>query len=364
MSGLAPMTASIHDVNAPRILIVRLSAIGDVIHGLPVLTSLRAAWPRAFIAWVVEGRSADLIEGHSALNAVVQVKRGWLKRPSSVLDLRARLRALNFDISIDLQGLSKSAIAARLSGAGQRIGFAGADGREISRWLNNTRVHPTATHVIDRNLELLRPLGIYPGRMSTRDPAALFNLPESAESATAATNILYAGQLLPGFAMINPGAGWASKLWPPDRFAAVAEHLGRWHGLSSLVVWAGEKERDWAVRIVERAGGHARLAPQTTLCQLAALARRANLFVSADTGPLHLAVAVGTPSVGLFGPMPAERNGPYGTRHAAVQKVCLTGSSRSRRAADDASMRAIAVSDVTAACDTLLARSISGRGCA
>ncbi len=358
------MFASIADVTVPRFLIVRMSAIGDVIHGLPVLTSLRAAWPQAFIAWVVEGRAAELLAGHAALDIVVSIKRGWLKHPASVLDLRRRLRALDVDIAIDLQGLTKSAVAARLSGARQRIGFAGPDGREISPWLNNSRVLPTATHVIDRNLELLRPLGIHAGPAGSRDPAELFNLPESAEPAAAATDILYAGQLLPNFALVNPGAGWPSKLWPPDRFAAVAEYLGRRHGFSSLVVWAGEKERDWAVEIVNQAGGHARIAPQTTLRELGALARRATLLVSADTGPLHLAVAVGTPSVGLFGPMPAERNGPYGTRHIAVQKVSLRGSSRSRRAADNASMLAIGVDDVTAACDMLLARSTRARECA
>lgn len=150
------MFASIADVTVPRFLIVRMSAIGDVIHGLPVLTSLRAAWPQAFIAWVVEGRAAELLAGHAALDIVVSIKRGWLKHPASVLDLRRRLRTLDVDIAIDLQGLTKSAVAARLSGARQRIGFAGPDGREISPWLNNSRVLPTATHVIDRNLELLR----------------------------------------------------------------------------------------------------------------------------------------------------------------------------------------------------------------
>lgn len=336
-----------------RVLLVRLSAIGDVLHGLPVACALRDAWPDAFIAWVVEGRSAELLAGHPALDAVVDVPRGWLKKPASVLDVRRRLRALNCNLAIDLQGLTKSAMAARLSGAPTRIGFAGRDGRELSRWLNNVRIQPSAAHVIDRNLELLRPLGIRAVPENAIAAANCFRLPERAQDATTALDIIYAGQLLPRFAVINPGAGWPSKLWPPGCFAAVARHLGR-RGLPSLVVWAGSTEHELAAEIVRSAEGAAHLAPQTSLCELASLLRRAALCVSSDTGPLHLAAAVGTPCVGLFGPMPAERNGPYGTQHIALQKVCLTGSSRSRRTADNASMLAIRVADVTAACDSLL----------
>src|SRR5438132_14009284 len=113
---------------APRILIVRLSAIGDVVHGIPVLNALRAHFPAAFLGWVVEGRSADLLRGHPALDRVIQVPRKWLKSPRAVWRLRRELHDLNFDIAIDLQCLTKSAIAARLSGAKRRIGFGGADG--------------------------------------------------------------------------------------------------------------------------------------------------------------------------------------------------------------------------------------------
>jgi ADP-heptose:LPS heptosyltransferase len=143
-----------------------------------------------------------------------------------------------------------------------------------------------------------------------------------------------------------------------DRFAAVAAHLGKKHHLPSVVVWAGQEEHSWAKGIVEGSQGQAVLAPNTTLRELAALTRAASLFVSADTGPLHLAAASGTPCVALFGPVAAERNGPYGSEHISVQRVCLTGSSRKRRGASNESMRAISVADVTAACDQVLARSV------
>jgi lipopolysaccharide heptosyltransferase I len=336
------------DFRHARILIVRLSAIGDVLHGLPVLCALRAALPEAHLAWVVEGRASELLAGHPALDELIVVPRGWLKRPKSVGSLWRRLRR-RFDVAIDVQGLTKSAIAARLSGAPLRIGFAAPAGRELSPWLNNRLVVATATHVVDRNLELLAPLGI-------RSSGARFDLPERAEDAATAERIL--AELCPGAApaLINPGAGWPSKLWPAERFAGVARHLGEVHRLPSLVVWAGAAERGWAEAIVAGSGGWARLAPATSLVELAALARRARLFVSSDTGPLHLAAAVGTPCVGLFGPMPAERNGPYGPGHIALQRVCLTGSSRSRRQANNDSMLAISVAQVIAACEQILFR--------
>jgi len=332
-----------------RILIVRLSAIGDVVHGMPVLNALREARPDAFIAWVVEGAAGQLLRDHAALDELISIPRKWLKSPRTVLDLRRRLRALRFDVALDLQGLTKSAVAARLSGAACRIGFDGRDGRELSRWLNNRLVPATRTHVIDRNLELLAPLGI-------ENPAVRFNLQDTPADAHTASEILQSLNLNAPFAVINPGAGWPSKIWPADRFAGVARYLGTHRSMRSLVVWAGEAERAAGEQITAGSTGFATMAPNTSLRELAAVTRRAALFVSSDTGPLHMAVAVDTPSVGLFGPMPAERNGPYGPRHVAVQKVCIQGTSRERRTAGPESMEAISIDDVCQACDQILDR--------
>jgi lipopolysaccharide heptosyltransferase I len=340
---------------ADRILIVRLSAIGDVLHTLPALCALRDARPNARLAWVVEGRTAELLAGHPALDELIVVPRRWLKSPRAVFELWRRVQG-RFDVAIDVQGLTKSAVAARLSGARTRIGFAAPAGRELSPWFNNRLVTAAATHVVDRNLELLAPLDIRAGRVR-------FDLPERGDDAAVAGKII--GDLFDGRApaIINPGAGWPSKLWSAERFAAVARHLGGAHRLPSLVVWAGAAERAWAEQIVAASAGGATLAPATTLNELAALARRAALFISSDTGPLHLAAAVDTPCIGLFGPMPAERNGPYGSGHISLQTVCLTGSSRSRRTANNDSMLAISVQQVVAACDEILSRK-SDRQCA
>lgn len=341
------MSRPIELSGTPRIAIVRLSAIGDVIHGLPVLCALRDRFPRAALAWVVEDRAAALLRGHEAVDELITVPRGWLTRPRLVWDLRRRLLAFRPEVTVDLQGLAKSAVAARLSGCRQRIGFGDEKGRELSTWLNNRRVRTSSRHIIDMNLELLRPLGI-------ESPTVRFAVPEAAADRDAAETLIAQAGLSGGFAVVNPGAGWPSKLWPAGRYAAVASHLGRHCGLPSLVVWAGPQEQAWAEEIVAGSQRHARLAPRTSLAELAAILRRAKLFVGSDTGPLHLAVAVGIRCVGLYGPMPAERNGPYGPGHIALQKARMEGTSRDRRNASSALMEAIAVEDVCEACERIL----------
>lgn len=332
----------------PHFLIVRLSAIGDVLHGVPVLTALRAHFPKSRISWVVEGRAADLLRGHAALDHLIVAPRGWLKSPAQTWRLRCELNRYRPNVAVDLQCLARSALAAWLSGAPQRIGFAGPESRECSRWLHTMRVRPETTHVIHRNLELLRALGI-------DRPRVEFALPPYEQEVDTIHEFL-SRERLHSFAVINPGAGWPSKRWEMDRFAAVAAHLGRVHHLPSVVVWAGAEERSWAEQIVAGASGQAVLAPSTTLRELAALLRFACLFVGSDTGPLHLAAAVGTPCIALFGPVSAQRNGPYGPGHIALQRVLLQGPSRMRRSADNQAMCAISIADVVHACDRLLQR--------
>jgi lipopolysaccharide heptosyltransferase I len=335
---------------SPRILIVRLSAIGDVIHGMPVLCALRDHYPGAMLAWVVESRAAALLRGHRAVDELIEIRRGWLTSPRAVWEVRRRLRAMNFDAAIDIQGLTKSAVAAWVSGAPQRIGFADNKGRELSKWLNNAKSPCPARHIIDANLQLLRPLGI-------ESPQVRFDVPEHESDGRTADKIVHRLGVTGGFAVINPGAGWPSKLWPADRHTAVARHLGRKHGLPTLVVWAGAQELAWAEQIVASSGGSSHLAPATTLTELAALCRRARLFIGSDTGPLHLAAAVGTPCVGLHGPMPAERNGPYGASNAAIQVRRFEGTSRQRRNAPREIMEAITVEMVRDGCDRVLGAS-------
>ena len=183
-------------------------------------------------------------------------------------------------------------------------------------------------------------------------PGSVLICPIRAEAEAWATTFLRQTHLGCDFALINPGAGWISKRWPPRQFARVARYLGEAYRMPSLVVWAGDQEQQWARQIVEHSGGHGILAPATTLTQLAAVMRRALFFLGGDTGPLHLAHAVNTPCVALFGPTLASDSGPYGHRHQIVQSP-LQPSRRQRKTAVD-SMRAIEVQAVTTACDRLI----------
>jgi len=334
---------------SPRILIVRLSAVGDTVQTMPVACALRERFPEAFLAWAVEERAAALLRGHPALDELVTLPRGWLKSPRAVWRIRRRLRRLHLDTVIEAQGLAKAAILARLSGARRRIGFGRPWGRELSPWINTERVDTSAEHVVERNLQLLLPLGITPS-------AVEFQVPDHAADRAAAAAIIRRADLERGFAIINSGAGWPSKLWPNQRYAAVASYLGRTEQVPVLVVWGSAAERAAAEEIVAGADGRARLAPPTTLTELAALARRARLFIGSDTGPLHLAAAVGTPCVGLYGPWPARRHGPYGPQHIALQKMFFEGPTRQRRTAPPIFMQAISVTDVCQACRQIVAR--------
>lgn len=334
---------------SPRILIVRLSAIGDVVQGMPIACALRERFPDALLAWAVGEAPAELLRGHAALDEVIALPRGWLSSPLSVRRLRRRLRTMKFDVAVEAQGLTKAAVVAWLSGARWRIGFGDPWGRELSRWVNTETVDTTARHVVDRNLQLLRPLGI-------ESPRVRFQLPEHPPARDSASQIIGRMGLADGFAMINSGAGWPSKIWPDRRYASVAAHLGREHGLPTMVVWGSQAERLAADQIAAASDGHARPAPPTGLTELAALARRARLFIGSDTGPLHIAAAAETPCVGLFGPWPAERHGPYGPKNVALQTAHFEGTTRQRRKAPAKLMEAISVEQVCQACDRILKR--------
>jgi lipopolysaccharide heptosyltransferase I len=337
----------------PRILIVRLSAFGDVIHGIPTLCALREAIPNAFIGWIVEGRTGEVLEGHPALDELIKVPRRFWKSPREVWRMRGRLRALRFDTAIDLQCLTKSAVVAWLSGARRRIGKAGEDGRELSRWFHTELVEPGGTHVIEHCLGMLRPLGI-------ESHAVRFDLPETAEDAGVVDQFLrergLAGRR---FALLNPGAGWPSKMWPTVRYGAMARYLGREHGMPSVALWGVPRERPMAERIVETSARNGHMAPPTTMRELAALCRRAALFIGSDTGPLHLAVAVGTPAVSLHGPSRSEWYGAYGPENIRLQARYEAGSATHRRTADDSAMQEISLKMVYEACDRLLGRQMT-----
>jgi heptosyltransferase-1 len=338
-------------MHPPRsIVIVKLTSIGDVLHGVPVAVALKRAFPEARIGWVVEGVSADVLAGHPAIDHLFRLPRRWLESPRAVLDLRRQLRWFDADVAIDLQGLLKSGVAAWLSGAAWRIGFARPVSREQAWRAYTHRVKPGGTHVVDRNCELLAPLGI-------RVAAPEFAMPHWPVSRLRMQQYLASLRLAQPPVLLNPGAGWASKRWPVERFAATARALHRRRNETTVVVWAGDAERDMAERIAAESFGAAVVAAPTTLQDFGELCRLARLVISGDTGPLHLAAAVGTPCVGLFGPVPAERNGPYGMQHACVEPPPALRPAWDDRKTDMLSMAGIEVDRVVAAAEALLSRS-------
>jgi len=337
-------------MNAPRsIVIVRLSAIGDVLHGVPVAVALRRSFPHARIGWVVEGRAADVLAGHPAVDHLFRLPRGWLTSPRTVFALRQQLRWFAADVTIDLQGLLKSAVATTLSGAPMRIGHARPESREHAWLAYSHPVAATATHVVERNLQVLEPLGSV-----AAEPA--FDMPRWPVSGLRMQRWIAALRLPRPPVLFNTGAGWPSKRWPVARFAAAARGVARQDGQPVIVVWGGEQERAAAERVASDAGGAAIVAPATSLQDLGELCRLSRVFVSGDTGPLHLAAAVGAPCVGLFGPVPASRNGPYGRGHTCVEPPPERRPDWNARKTDTAAMAAIDVDQVVAATESALAR--------
>jgi heptosyltransferase-1 len=312
----------------PRIALIKLSSLGDVVHALPVAATLRARMPDAHLTWIVERREAAVLRDHPDLDALVAIDtRGW-RRARGLRDLAnvvgavrqtsRRLRDAAFDVALDLQGLLKSGVLAAATRAPLRIGFSAGSCREpLNALFTNRRVRPplAARHVVDQHLALLGPL-------SVTEPVREFRLPREPSAESRADEFLAASGLTPGrrLVVLNPGAGRPDKRWPEERFRVLAERLAEDPGALVLVVW-GPGEEAAARHIAPGGAQRSVCGPPTNLFELVAFLRRASVLVAADTGPLHLAAALGTPCVGLYGPTSAVRNGPYGAGHRCLQGV-------------------------------------------
>lgn len=326
-----------------RFLISRMSAIGDTILTLPVACALRDRFPNSHISWIVEEKSAPVVQNHPAIDELIVLERGWFTSPSRIREARRQLRQLDCDVSIDCQGMTKSSLACYLSGAEHRIGYTGKHARELSRWFSNVSVNPVFHHLTDRSLELLIPLGIH-------SPSVRWDLPVPGPAklwARRFRNTISSQRI----AILNPGATWHSKRWLPERFGATARYLYDRYGYTSIAVWGTAFDRSMAADIVATSNGTAILAPETDLQHLAAMIETADLFISNDTGPLHMAVAVGTKTIGLYGATKPGDSGPYG--QTAIQVAYESGSARQRRSASNAAMCAIGVEHVCQAVDEI-----------
>jgi ADP-heptose:LPS heptosyltransferase len=326
-----------------------MSSIGDVVHTLPTLAALQQHGHR--VGWLVEPMSASLLLENPLVTycGLAPAAKAFSWRAAKAV-LR-QIRRQGFEAALDLQGLWKSAAWARLSGARRVIGFARGFRREpaSARLMKETVEQPAAAvHVIDKNLALLKPLGI--DALGLRE----FPLPKTSAESRSVEQGLAQLRLDGAFGVLNPGGGWVSKQWPTQSFGALARGL-RERGLAPLVTF-GPGEEALADRVVEASGGAALRGFGTTLLEYVELARRARLVVAADTGPLHLACAVGTPVVGLYGPTDPARNGPFSAQDVVVRRVPPCAPCHKRACERHAGVMAtIPVDDVLQAIDRRLA---------
>ena len=341
-----------------RLLIVRLSAMGDVIHTIPAATALREAFPEAKIGWVIEERWAELLGAGSAgrngsraalVDKVHAVNiTGWRSSLLSVRtwqqingELRA-LRADKYDVAVDFQGAVRSALIARWSGAPVVYGVAQPRENAAGMWYTR-QVIARGTHIIQQNLSLAS--AVIGHAVSV--PKVQF--PSDPKIEDEVGRDLDERKVGP-FAILNPGAGWGAKQWPAERYGYVAKKLGEF-GLKSLIN-AGPGE-EMLAHAAEAASDGTAEARTCSLSELIALTRRARLFIGGDTGPLHLAAALGVPVVGIFGPTNPARNGPFGTPSIVLRNPG-SPTSHSRRTQPDEGLLEISSDDVVAAARELL----------
>lgn len=303
-----------------NILIVKLSAIGDVIHALPSLATLRRLYPNAHITWVVEEAAADLVRNHPCLNSVLVSRRktwgrellsGRLKQP--IQEMRSfikKLRERDYDIVIDFHGLFKSSMIVFLSRAKRKLGYDSL--QELSGLFLNEKIpEDMDKHAVDRYLDL-------PHYLGAKTDNAEFILPSSKEAEERIIKWMKAHHLEDKkFIAINSVAYWETKLWSDEKFACLADMI--YHQLNMKVVFTGEKKEPIEKITSLMTAENINLGGETTLPELACLYQRACLLITTDSGPMHLAAAMGIPVIALFGPTDPARTGPYGLGHTVIR---------------------------------------------
>jgi heptosyltransferase-1 len=360
-----------------RVLIARLGSMGDVLHALPAVAALRAAHPDIEIGWAIERRwtpllvsdDAPLLGPRTAQRPLVDHvhvvnTHAWRKAMfsdetwSEVRNAVRDMRAQRYDLAIDFQGSIKSALTAHLAHAGSSIGFAQPREKPATMFYTHV-VQPTGRHIIEQNLSLLTS----PFPVCSSVPSVVNVFPSDPVIEKAVVEKL---PVKGAFAVLNPGAGWPAKQWPAPRYGEVARAL-RDFGIFSLVNY-GPGEEALAHEVEDASDGAARRI-FCNLTELIALTRRASLFIGGDTGPMHLANALGVPVVALFGPTDPARNGPYhypqssiGNRRSIMFVVLRHPSSRtetSHLSTPDPGLLQISAPEVIAAVGTLLSRTPS-----
>jgi len=316
-----------------NILIVKLSAIGDVVHTLPSLSALRQLYPQAHITWVVEEAAADLIAGHPYLDRVlVSRRKHWQQEfkkgcfTNTIREIRLFLNALRdrpYDLVIDFHGLFKSAVVVWLSGGVRKLGF---DSMQEGSGLFYTEKirEDMGKHAVDRYLDFPAYLGSKNGKAGQMCAAPEFFIPFNDRHIQKVSALMNSNHLdiNKPFIAMNPVALWDTKLWREDRFAMLADRITGELNIP-VIITGSIQEKPYVEAIIKevKTTKVVDLAGETTLKDLACLYRQAAVVVTTDSGPMHIAAAVGTPVVALFGPTDPRRTGPYGIGHRVIRKT-------------------------------------------
>lgn len=321
-----------------HVLIVRLGALGDIVHTIPAVAAIRKAFADAQIDWLVDRKHRDIVDLVTVVDRVIAIDSNSLAGWSEAIRL---IRQTKYNAAIDLQGLLKSAVFARASGADHVIGFSIYHLREkTARPFYSTTADVDEEHIILRNLRLLRAIDV-----ETTEIAFPLRVPDS-DAVKQLRERIPADRAI---ALINPGAAWPNKRWPPEHFGGLASFIRDECHMTPVILW-GPGEESLAEGVVTVSAGAAVKAPATRVTDIVALARAASLFVSGDTGPLHIAAAVGTPIVALFGPTDPARNGPFRAEDISISRYQACSCHYDRRCHESAWCLAdISVAEVCAA---------------
>jgi heptosyltransferase-1 len=307
-----------------RVLIVKISALGDVIHALPALAWLKSADPGMEIDWLVEEGFAPLLEGHPLLRRVHRLgfkrwrRQGWAAVLKGVRQVLRTLRRENYDLVLDLQGNSKSGLFTLFSGAARRYGFARDGVREWPNLLATSHkvpLKPEDHHISDRSLAVAR--AAFPGGTEAPLAGPMHVIPEA--SAAVRRRLVELDLDRQPLVVLQYGTTWVTKLWPLECWRELVGRLHRERHLRPVLIWGNDAEHEACEEIRKAGESRAVIWPRGTLPELVALLQEADLVVGGDTGPIHIAAAVGTPTVSLFRVTDATRNGPRGEEHIRLQ---------------------------------------------
>lgn len=318
-----------------KFLVVRLSSLGDIVFALPAAAALRRAFPAAQIDWVVNACWRRLLDGNAGLSKIISLGAG---RAGGLLPCGLMLRRERYSCAVDLQGLYRSALLAFISAAPRRVGFAPSHAREALASLFYTeRVRPSSIHMVEQNLSLV-------GRLGAPTDSPRFPLTIRPEDDGALDREL-ARAAIDGYFVVVPGGGWRSKCWRAHRFGELSRRVAAETGWRGIVSY-GPGEKEMAAQVVASAGDPAPVPLSLELGVLMALLRRARFVVAADTGPLHLAAALGTAVIGLYGPTSPARNGPYSQNAIVLRNATKSETTYKRGTSYSPAMLSISVDQV------------------